>query len=198
MRPHPSVTAVVTAVLVLHGLGAAEPDRGPPAVSPHRLMAAVLAQFRSDADLDTLVRSARLIAPRVHELDQRHGAGVERALAAALAASDRRRALEAVMAVAVLEAEEQLDAIHRDDFTGWADAKVEVKKAVLFYGLLAADVRGSHPREGSRILQHFSGLVEALRSADLSTDPAVIGDRRDLVVRDLTSLRATLAPRARR
>ncbi|HEY7724514.1 MAG TPA: hypothetical protein VH880_04220 [Anaeromyxobacteraceae bacterium] len=188
-RPH---------VLLALGLAAAahparaEPYRDQLGVPSYRLLASMLAQFRDRAPLDRASKAVEIIAPLARALDQKHGADVERRLRRAIRADDRDGAFAATAALVLLDAEDLVDGIRRDDYTGWADARVRTKKAFLDYGLVAEDVRRRLADMDRRLVMSFGRLALALHDSDMTSPPGPIDAARSALAADLAATRSAL------
>lgn len=185
------------AILVLVALAASHASAGEAyrddlAVPAYRLLASMLAQFRDEAPAERAERSVELVAPLVRALDDRHRADVEQRLRRAIRAHDREAAFCATMLLVLLDAEDLLEGIRRDDYTGWSDARVLARRAFLDYRLVTADLRRTHAELDRRTVADFGRLAGVLDASDLATSPVPVVAARAAAVADLAALRATL------
>lgn len=181
----------IAVILAAAGTGA-EPHRDKLPLPSHRLLAAMVTQFEGEPPIESLEKSVRLATPLLRRLDAKFGKDLERTLLAALRAGDRRGALGVVLAVVLLDAEDLLGHVQRDDNTGWAEATINLKKALLDYSLVAGELRRRAPQPSQRMIDDVVRLLAAIRDADMDTDRETICGPRDAVLRDLAALRAAL------
>lgn len=177
----------------------ADPFRDELPISSYRLLGGTLAQLRDNAPLAVVSKSLDLIAPLTRGLDQKHGTEVERLLRRAVEANDRDGAFAATTVLVLLDTQDLLEGIARDDYTGWADAKVRTRKAFLNYQLIAEVMRRQQGDLDQRAILAFGRLVADLHDSDMSTAPESIATVRNSVVSALIAMRAALSrtpPRA--
>lgn len=170
----------------------AQPYRDDLPIPAYRLLASMLAQFSDGTATDRATNSLEVAVPLVRALDQKYAAGVERLLRDALQAGDRDGALDATTALVLLDSQDLLAGLQRDENTGWADAKIRARKAVLDYRLVAERMKRLQPALDGKLVADLGQLVTHLHEADLATAPEDVLAHRDDVVADLAGLRQAL------
>ncbi len=171
----------------------AEPYRDDLGIPSYELLASMLSQFRGDAPLDRASKSLEVAAPLVRALDQKYGTGVEQSLRRAIRANDRDGAFASTMVLVLLDAQDLVAGIRRDDYTGWSDARVRTKKAFLDYGLVAGSLRQREPELDRRLVMAFGRLAVELHDVDLATPPEPIDRARAGLIASLVALRTAAA-----
>jgi hypothetical protein len=179
---------------------AGDPFRDDLPMPSYRLLGSMLAQFHDEAAVERGEKTLELAGPLIVALDRRYGARVEADLRRAIAQKDRNAALRATTLLVLLDTQDLLEGVARDDYTGWSDAKVRVKKAFLNYHLITESLRASQGDLDRRVIAAFGELALELHDSDLSTPPERINAARDAVTQGLVRLRHELliSPSTRR
>ena len=167
-----------------------EPYRDGLPIESYRLLGGMLAQLRNNGPLAGAGKSVDLVAPLTRALDEKHGTHVELLLRHAIDAGDRDGALVATTVLVLLDTEDLLEGVARDDYTGWTDARVRTRKAVLNYGLVADELRRLQGERDRRVVAAFGRLMTELRDSDLSTPPEAITSLSAAAVVELAAMRS--------
>jgi hypothetical protein len=185
--PLPAAAALLSVALLTAGARAgAEPYRdGLPAPS-YWLLASMLDQVAQGSGTEGMERPLQMLAPLLDALGLRYAVPIRQRLEGAVAGHDAAAAARALVTLSLVDAEDLLREVRRDDLSGWDEAKVAARKARLDYALVAARLELRQRALHLRVLASFDRLLARLQAADLTTDPAAV----DLVA---AGLRADLA-----
>ncbi len=191
MRLARAIAALGLAALAAVAL--AEPYRDDLALPSYRLLASMLTRFHDNSSLDRAEKALEVIVPLVRALDRKYGTDVEDKLRRAIQTGDRDAALTATTVLLLLDTQDLVEGIHRDDYTGWADAKVRARKAFLGYGLVTAELRGGQRELDGRLVASLGRLAVELHGSDMATSPEAIEIARGAVIADLVELRGAIS-----
>ncbi len=190
MRRLPLLLALSSAALAWPA--SAEPYRDELPLPPYRLFASMLAQLQETGPVANVTKAVDIATPLVRGLDKKLGAHVEQDLRRALAADDRGAARAATVQLILLDAQDMLLDIKRDPYVGWAEAKIDVKKAfldiTLANDLLHAQV---HP-VAVTLTSDLKRLASVIRDADMTTPPETVLAARDAAIADMIAAREGL------
>ena len=181
------------APLFLASTALAQPYRDDLPAPAYRLLSSMLVEARGSTTLERTGKSIELVAPLVRALDKKYGTAVEASLRRAISARDRPGASAAITTLVLLDAQDLLDGIRRDEFTGWAEGMTRARKAYLDYALVSPELRVRFAELDRRVVAHFGQLGSHLREADMTTFPEEINAARAAVDADLVALRKAVA-----
>jgi hypothetical protein len=144
-------------------------------IPSYRILAAMWEQLSSQRQAD-MTRPLAAIHPLVQELDRKYELDLENRLKRSLDAKDLDSTLENMMALILVDCEDLVASAHRDELTGWRDAKIQMNKALLDLNIIAAALERRQPGSAARITQKFRAAVAPLIASDLTTDPHEIDE----------------------
>ncbi len=196
----PAPTRLLAALLVL-ALPARPVLAAPPAGDERRsptylALATALERLRAGAPTAGLDAEGGALAPFLDALDRRHARGLRRRLDQAAESGDRAACLDTLVQAVVLDGQDRLGELRRDEYYGWHEGLQAVRRFALRYQLVSATLREAQPAADAAVRRQLEALLEALRKADLTTDPRVIEEAAGALRARLADVRAGVVPRA--
>jgi hypothetical protein len=94
----------------------------------------------------------------------------------------------------LLDAQDHIDRIERDELTGWTEAMVKLRKSFVDYELLSRELAARQPAMDTRTKSAYRTLARAVSGADLTTPIDQIEPLRVQLVAELVADRVAFLP----
>jgi hypothetical protein len=135
------------------------------AVPPYPLFQSMIAEVQEGNPSQKMEEPLAAIRPLIEALDKHYGTHTGADLDRAVRAGDRDASRRALVTLVLLDSQDLVDRVRKDDLSEWQDARVATRKALLDFELVQPLLKGPDPA----ITSDFKALAKALQDADWET-----------------------------